>query len=98
MLVLESKLNEQCWNAGTSPFAGVQLKFSAVMEASGGLTIPADGSYGIGEGIMFSYPVTCQRGEYQIVPGLPVNDFSRARLKATEAELREERAGVESLF
>jgi len=62
------------------------------------MAIPADGSYGIGEGIMFSYPVTCQRGEYQIVPGLPVNDFSRARLKATEAELREERAGVESLF
>jgi malate dehydrogenase len=60
--------------------------------------IPSDGSYGIAEGVVFSYPVTCQGGSYKIVEGLEINDFSRARLKATEAELREERAGVAALL
>jgi malate dehydrogenase len=60
--------------------------------------IPADGSYGIGDGIIFSYPVTCRDGRYQIVPGLGVDEFSRGKLAATEAELREERAGVRELL
>lgn len=60
--------------------------------------IPADGSYGIGEGIMYSYPVTCENGKYTIVQGLEVDDFSRARMDATEAELREEREGVKDLL
>jgi malate dehydrogenase len=60
--------------------------------------IPADGSYGIREGIIYSYPVTCRDGRYQIVPGLSIDDFSRARMNATEAELREERAGVQELL
>lgn len=60
--------------------------------------IPADGSYGIGEGIMYSYPVTCENGQYTIVQGLEVDDFSRARMDATEAELREEREGVKDLL
>ena len=60
--------------------------------------IAADGSYGIAEGIVYSYPVTCRDGRYQIVQGLSIDEFSRARMKATETELREERAGVEELL
>lgn len=60
--------------------------------------IPADGSYGIDEGIVYSYPVRCAGGSYEIVQDLEVNDFSRARMEATEAELREERAAIESLL
>lgn len=62
------------------------------------MAIPSDGSYGIAPGIIFSYPVTCANGEYTIVQDLPVNDFSQARIDATEEELREERAAVEHLF
>ena len=60
--------------------------------------IPADGSYGIDAGIIFSYPVTCKDGQYEIVQGLAIDDFSQARLDATEKELREERAAVAHLF
>jgi malate dehydrogenase len=56
--------------------------------------IPSDGSYGIKEGVIYSYPVTCANGEYQIVQGLSVDDFSRKRMDASETELREERDGV----
>ncbi len=62
------------------------------------MAVAADGSYGIQEGIVYSYPVTCTRGEYQIVPGLSIDAFSRARMSATEAELREERDGVKALL
>ena len=62
------------------------------------MAIPADGSYGISEGIIYSFPVTCAAGGYQIVQGLEVNDFSRACLDATDAELREERAAVADLL
>lgn len=60
--------------------------------------IPSDGSYGVKEGVIFGYPVTCKNGKYTIVQGLDINDFSQARLDATEKELREERAAVEHLF
>ncbi len=60
--------------------------------------IPADGSYGIKPGILYGYPVTCSNGRYEIVQGLEINTFSRARMDATEKELREERAGVEGLL
>jgi malate dehydrogenase len=60
--------------------------------------VPADGSYGIEKGIVYSYPVRCRNGEYEIVQGLDVNEFSRERMLATEAELREERAAIESLL
>ena len=60
--------------------------------------IPADGSYGIAEGIVYSYPVRCAGGEYEIVQDLDINDFSRERMAATEGELREERAAIESLL
>ena len=60
--------------------------------------IPADGSYGIKPGVIYGYPVTVKNGKYAIVQGLEINAFSRARMDATDKELREERAGVEHLF
>ena len=58
----------------------------------------SDGSYGIGEGIYYSFPVTCSNGEYQIVEGLEISRFSRVRMDATQAELEEERNGVRDLL
>jgi malate dehydrogenase len=60
--------------------------------------VPSDGSYGIKEGVIYSYPVTIKNGEYQIVQGLSVDEFSRKRMDATDAELREERDGVKTLL
>ena len=60
--------------------------------------IPSDGSYGIEPGVIYGYPVTCKDGRFTIVQNLAINDFSRARMDATNKELREERAGVEHLF
>lgn len=62
------------------------------------MAVPSDGSYGIEPGVIYGYPVKCKDGKYEIVQGLDVNEFSRARMDATEKELREERAGVEHLF
>ncbi len=62
------------------------------------MAVPSDGSYGIEAGIIYGYPVTCAGGKYQIVQGLEINEFSRAKMDATEVELREERANVEHLF
>ena len=62
------------------------------------MAVPADGSYGIKEGVMYSYPVTCRNGEYQIVQGLSIDDFSRQRMDITDKELREECAGVKDLL
>ena len=62
------------------------------------MAIPADGSYGIEPGVIYSYPVRCSGGNYEIVQGLEVDAFSRERMEATEAELREERAAIESLL
>ncbi|MEX0975584.1 MAG: malate dehydrogenase [Woeseia sp.] len=62
------------------------------------MAIPADGSYGIADGIVYSYPVRCRDGSYEIVQGLEISDFSRERMRATETELREERAAIEALL
>jgi len=62
------------------------------------MAIPSDGSYGIAEGVIYGYPVTCRDGRYSIVQGLETNAFSRQRMDATDKELREERASVEHLF
>jgi malate dehydrogenase len=62
------------------------------------MAIPSDGSYGVAPGVIFGYPVTCANGQYSIVQGLSVDEFSQARMDATEKELREERAAVEHLF
>ena len=62
------------------------------------MAVPADGSYGIAAGIVYSHPVRCRNGAYEIVQGLQIDDFSRQRMQATETELRSERAAVEHLF
>lgn len=62
------------------------------------MAIPSDGSYGIAEGVIFGYPVTCKNGSYEIVQGLEIDAFSQGRLDETDKELREERAAVEGLF
>ena len=68
--------------------------------ASGVLSmgVCSDGSYGIAEGLIFSYPVMCEGGDWRIVPGLDIDAFSRGKLDATEAELLEERELVAALL
>lgn len=60
--------------------------------------VPSDGSYGIPEGIVYGFPVTTENGEYKIVQGLEINEFSRERMDKTLAELTEERDGVADLL
>jgi len=60
--------------------------------------VPSDGSYGIEPGVVYSYPVRCNGGRYEIVQGLEISKFSRERMDATEVELREERAAIEKLL
>ena len=60
--------------------------------------VQSDGSYGIAEGVVYSYPVTTAAGSYTIVQGLSINEFSRARMTATDQELREEHVGVRELI
>jgi malate dehydrogenase len=60
--------------------------------------VPSDGSYGIPEGVIYGYPVTCKGGSYQIVKGLEISEFSRKRMDATLKELHEERDGVKHLL
>ena len=62
------------------------------------MAVPADGSYGIAPGIIYSYPCRCKNGDYEIVQGLEVDAFSREKMDATAAELREERAAIEHLL
>jgi malate dehydrogenase len=62
------------------------------------MSVPADGSYGIESGVIYSYPCVCENGDYRIVQGLEIDEFSRERMDATEAELLEERAAVEDLL
>lgn len=58
----------------------------------------SDGSYGIEEGLIYSFPCRCNNGEWDIVQGLQVNDFSRGKMDATAQELAEERDGVKHLL
>jgi malate dehydrogenase len=60
--------------------------------------IASDGSYGIPEGVIYGYPVSVRNGQYQVVKGIPLSDFSRARMEATLKELHEERDGVKQLL
>ncbi|HEX3062260.1 MAG TPA: malate dehydrogenase [Usitatibacter sp.] len=74
------------WVAGTPPGDWVSMG------------IPSDGSYGIPEGLMFGYPVTCKGGQYSIVQGLQHNDFAKSKIAATQKELQEERAAIQHLL
>jgi len=74
------------WVHGTAPGDWVSM------------AVPAEGSYGIAAGVIYSYPVTVEGGDYKIVAGLDIDEFSRQRMDATLAELREEREGVKDLL
>lgn len=74
------------WALGTAPGDWVSM------------AVPSDGSYGIAPGVIYGYPVSVRDGVYSIVQGLEINAFSRERMDATDKELREERAGVETLL
>ena len=74
------------WTLGTAPGDWVSM------------AVPADGSYGIDAGVIYSFPCVCENGDYRIVQDLEIDDFSRERMNATEAELREERSAVEDLL
>jgi malate dehydrogenase len=73
------------WVLGTPPSDWVSM------------AVPTDGSYGVEEGLISSYPVTCAGGSYEIVQGLELNDFSRPRIETTVNELKEERDAVRQL-
>ena len=60
--------------------------------------VPADGSYGIAEGVLFGYPCTCKDGKYQIVKGIDLSDFSKGRIQGTLKELHEERDSIKHLL
>jgi malate dehydrogenase len=62
------------------------------------MAVPSDGSYGIEEGVICGYPVTTSNGEYTIVEGLEINEFSQQKIDATVAELRTEREAVKDLI
>jgi malate dehydrogenase len=61
------------------------------------MAVPSDGSYGVPEGLISSFPCTCSNGKYEIVKNLPVDDYSRAKIDASVAELLEERDAVKGL-
>ncbi len=60
--------------------------------------VPSDGSYGIPEGLIFSFPVTCKNSDYQIVQGLDIDEFSKLKIDATQRELEEEKAALSSML
>ena len=62
------------------------------------MAVAADGSYGIPAGIVYSFPVRCANGRYEIVQGLDINEFSRIKMTATQKELEEERDAIRHLF
>jgi len=62
------------------------------------MAVPSDGSYGVKEGVVYSFPCVCVGGKYQIVQGLDINQFSQKKMDATEQELREERDSVTEMF
>ncbi len=74
------------WTLGSAPDDWVSM------------AIKSNGDYEIDENLIYSFPVTCKDGEYKVVKGLEISDFSRARMLATEQELQQERSMVEHLF
>jgi malate dehydrogenase len=73
------------WSLGTAPGDWVSM------------SIPSDGSYGVPEGIISSFPCVCENGEYRIVQGLDIDDYSRTKIDASTSELAEERDAVREL-
>ncbi|MBU3716915.1 MAG: malate dehydrogenase [Actinobacteria bacterium] len=73
------------WHLGTAPGDWVSM------------AIPSDGSYGVPEGLISSFPCVCKDGQYSIVQGLDIDDFSRGKIDASNAELADERQAVRDL-
>ncbi len=73
------------WHLGTAPGDWVSMG------------IPSDGSYGVPEGLISSFPCVCKDGKYEIVQGLDIDDFSRGKIDASTAELTDERQAVRDL-
>ena len=88
-------------SAASAANAAIDHMHSWAMGTPGGdwvsMAIPSDGSYGVPEGIISSFPCVCKDGDYSIVQGLEIDAFSRARIEATVAELIEERDEVKKL-
>ena len=87
-------------SAASAASAAIDHVRDWVRGASGvvSMAVPSDGSYGVAEGLIFSFPVRCEGGDWRIVQGLEVNAFSRSKLAITEAELIEERDEVAALL
>jgi malate dehydrogenase len=72
------------------------------MLGSGGkvvsMAVPSDGSYGIASGVIYSYPVVCADGDYRVLQGVPVSDFSRGKMAETNHELVDERGAIADLL
>ena len=89
-------------SAASAASAAIDHIRSWAMGTPGGdwvsMAVPSDGSYGIEKGVIYSFPCTCSGGDYSIVQGLDIDDFSRERMDASDQELREERKAVEHLL
>jgi len=97
--VIRARGSSSAASAASAAFDHMRTWFQGTAEGDWtSMSVAADGSYGIREGIIYSYPVTCRNGQYQIVQGLDIDEFSRGKMAATEAELREERDGVKDLL
>ncbi len=89
-------------SAASAAYAGMSHMRDWVRGSASGdwvsMGVVSDGSYGISEGLIYSFPCVCKDGRYEIVQGLAVDDFSRAKMQATEQELDEEREAVSNLL
>jgi len=61
------------------------------------MCVPSDGSYGVKEGLIYSFPITCKNGDWEIVQGLEVSDFIKGKMKESEQELLEEADAVKEM-
>ncbi|HEX8103963.1 MAG TPA: malate dehydrogenase [Solirubrobacteraceae bacterium] len=87
-------------SAASAASAAIDHIHDWVLGTDGGwvsMAVPSDGSYGVDEGIISSFPVTCSGGAYEIVQGLDIDDFSQSKIDATVDELRGERDAVKGL-
>jgi len=88
-------------SAASAANAAIEHMRDWALGTNGGIVsmgIHSDGSYGVEEGLIYSYPVTCDDGHYEIVQGLEINEFSRELMLSTEQELRDERDAIASLL
>ena len=89
-------------SAGSAASAAIDHMRNWVLGTEGddwvSMGIISKGDYGIAEGLMYSFPVRCKNGNYEVVQGLSIDDFSQEMMKATEKELLEEREAVKNLL